>query len=503
MIEKYPCTNDVRTLSTATVGFFIPILRSYRGRQQKHSYGKLFVDNGVFIALFSNISFTFAMAGEKDSRVVVGGTVWARAEAISRDFKRILGNQFKTKWIHGKVVRVEKRKASEHAKRSTTYVEGKYPCGINDATKEQLYKIKWIPLQSLKAKDPFEASAADVPATVNQAADSTTDTTIENNAPPAANVQGTADPATPPVPEEGNNVTTQAAPATQATQGSTETANSSSTGSSRTPVVTCNDRHWYEGNCNVEVNGKHSSRYWKLQDQYGRGTEFTPGCDRGKAPSFKPIDFFLAVFPKLQLRQMQERTSIALMNAEPKALQPTTIGEILKFLGVLLTITRYEFGLRSSLWTTKGFTRLVPPPNLGEKTGMSRERFDSLWRYMVWSEQPKVRPEGMSHEEWRWSLVQDFVNNFNDHREMFFFPSNLLCADESISRWYGLGGNWINMGLPHYVAMDRKPEHGCEIQNCCDGISGIMLRLKLVKSQAAEEALGEMQRQAVAAAHST
>ena len=39
------------------------------------------------------------MTGGKDSRVIVGGTVWARAEAISMDYKRILGNQFKTKWL--------------------------------------------------------------------------------------------------------------------------------------------------------------------------------------------------------------------------------------------------------------------------------------------------------------------------------------------------------------------------------------------------------------------
>ena len=117
---------------------------------------------------------------------------------------------------------------------------------------------------------------------------------------------------------------------------------------------------------------------------------------------------------------------------------------------------------------------------------MARHRFDDLLRYLVWSEQPKVRPPGMSHEQWRWKLVQDFVDNFNEHRETFYFASWLICADESISRWYGLGGNWINMGLPHHVAMDRKPEHGCEIQNSCDGISGIMMRLKLVKSAAAE-----------------
>ena len=34
-----------------------------------------------------------------------------------------------------------------------------------------------------------------------------------------------------------------------------------------------------------------------------------------------------------------------------------------------------------------------------------------------------------------------------------------------------------------YVALDRKPENGCEIQNCCDGHSGIMIKLRLVKSE--------------------
>ena len=410
--------------------------------------------SALFRLCFILTGLCFTMAGGKDSRVIVGGTVWARAEAISRDFKRILGNQFKTKWIEGSVISVEKRKASDTAKRSTTYVEGKFPCGMDTATNTQLYKVKFLPLQTLKAKDPFED--ANVPPTLvppATATQATTGTTIDAAAAavPTENVQATEDPLTPPTaPEDAGRTAVQP----QNTQGSNGTSNLSSTTSTRVPVTTCNNRHWYDGNCNVEVNGKSSSRCWELQDQYGRGTEFTPGCDCGKSPQFKPIDFFLAVFPKLQLRQMQERTSAALMNVQPKALQPTTIGEILKFFGVLLTITRYEFGLRSSLWTTKGFTRLVPPPNLGEKTGMSRERFDALWRYMVWSEQPIERPEGMSHEEWQWSLVQDFVDNFNDHREMFFFASNLLCADESISRWYGLGCNWINMGLPHYVAMD-------------------------------------------------
>lgn len=57
-----------------------------------------------------------------------------------------------------------------------------------------------------------------------------------------------------------------------------------------------------------------------------------------------------------------------------------------------------------------------------------------------------------------------------------------MIADELFSRWYGLGGHYINIGLPMYVAMDRKPEDGCKIQCCADGTTGVMCGLKVVKS---------------------
>ena len=91
---------------------------------------------------------------------------------------------------------------------------------------------------------------------------------------------------------------------------------------------------------------------------------------------------------------------------------------------------------------------------LGEKTGMSRDRFKLLLRFMVWSIQPTSRPKGMSHEAYRWLLVEDFVANFNEHQQQYFSPSWHMCTEASISHWYGLGGHWINMGLPMYVAMD-------------------------------------------------
>jgi hypothetical protein len=87
-------------------------------------------------------------------------------------------------------------------------------------------------------------------------------------------------------------------------------------------------------------------------------------------------------------------------------------------------------------------------------------------------------------------IIDDFINNFNKHRAAFNYPSEKICVDESISRWYGLGGSWIDVGLPTYAAMERKPENGCEIQNavmgkvesCCNFVwlSPVMQMLKRV-----------------------
>ena len=65
---------------------------------------------------------------------------------------------------------------------------------------------------------------------------------------------------------------------------------------------------------------------------------------------------------------------------------------------------------------------------------------------------------------------------------MFFSPSELICVDESMSRWSGLGSEWLDVGLPTYRAIGRKPENGCEIKTSACGKSGIMMRLIVVKS---------------------
>jgi len=230
------------------------------------------------------------------------------------------------------------------------------------------------------------------------------------------------------------------------------------------------------------------------------GQFFTPGCDANHnrdnddTTKYTPYDFFMACFPADQLSAMVDLTSVALRQAGHP---PTTTGEVLKWLGITVLITRFQFADRASLWSCDSTSKYVPSPNIGTKTGMARARYDSLLQNMVWSFQPKVREEGMSSETHRWMLVGDFVDRINNHRKNFYSPSSVICVDESISRWYGIGGHWINKGLPMYVAIDRKPEDGCEIQNACDGVSGIMMQLKLVKTQAHQTA----EEEETAAAH--
>ena len=64
-----------------------------------------------------------------------------------------------------------------------------------------------------------------------------------------------------------------------------------------------------------------------------------------------------------------------------------------------------------------------------------------------------MRDEGTSNESHRWKLVEDFVNHFNEYRIQLFSPLDLICTDESISRWHGQGGHCIYLVVLMYVEM--------------------------------------------------
>jgi hypothetical protein len=242
------------------------------------------------------------------------------------------------------------------------------------------------------------------------------------------------------------------------------------------PVAVNHDVPWYENDelLNQDVNGEIPEREWSLRTQVG--DYFSTGGNR--AGNMSRLDMFLTMFPPNELDVIILETNIQLRLHDQA---PTTMGEIIKLFGIFILITKYEFTDRKDLWRLAPKSKYENAGCFGQKTGMSRHRFDNLWHHIRFGVQPAERPEDLSHAEYRWLLVDDFVNNFNQHRANMFSPSHLICVDESISRWYGLGGSWINKGLPMYIAIDRKPENGCEIQNSACGVSGVMLQLKIVK----------------------
>jgi Transposase IS4 len=245
---------------------------------------------------------------------------------------------------------------------------------------------------------------------------------------------------------------------------------------------TAHGQNWYTDDVatRTNINGLFPFRAWGIRTPIGD----VLGVGSNVGERMSRLDIFMLMFPPQQLETMLFASNLLLTENNKK---PTTKGELLKYFGIIVLSTKFEFTSRASLWSNSPPTKYEKSPSFGN-TGMSRARFDDLWRFIRWSDQPSVRQEGMSSEKYRWLLVEDFVQNFNNHRASNFNPSDLICVDESMSRWYGQGGDWINHGLPMYVAIDRKPENGCEIQNSACGRSGIMLRLKIVKTAREERA---------------
>ena len=99
----------------------------------------------------------------------------------------------------------------------------------------------------------------------------------------------------------------------------------------------------------------------------------------------------------------------------------------------------------------------------------------------------RVNNQRRDHQTWPMKIVggcwlTTLSLSSNDRRESHHRPSGILCVDESIFPWCGYGGEWINIGLPMSIEIERKPKNGCEVQTCCDGETGVMMRMKRVKS---------------------
>ena len=123
------------------------------------------------------------------------------------------------------------------------------------------------------------------------------------------------------------------------------------------------------------------------------------------------------LFPPEQLQLVLQLTNNELAMARKNY---TTAGDIVKFFGVMLLVTWFEFGSRASLWSNTSTNKYIPAPSFG-LTGMPRKWFDDQWMCIRFSDQPCNRPSEITSEQYCWRLVDDFVKNFNEHRGQNFF----------------------------------------------------------------------------------
>ena len=190
------------------------------------------------------------------------------------------------------------------------------------------------------------------------------------------------------------------------------------------------------------------------------------------------MELFLLTFPPNHLIKIIALTNVRL---EAKGHENITKGELVKFFGIIILGSRYEFGSRRDLWATNSVSRFVDAPKYGSRIGIRQGRFDAIWSCIQFSECPEERHPCITGMDHRWMLVDDFIEELNDYRAASYSPLDRICVDKSTSRSYGLGFHWINIGLTKYVTMKRKPDNGCKIQDTCNGRSKVMIRLKLVK----------------------
>lgn len=374
------------------------------------------------------------MSPPNDPRRTVGATVYTRAKLVmnTSECRRIFSARYKTKEVTGTVISVQVLKKS---KRSVTNIEADWSVAGS-------IRRKCVNLASVKATSSDTGTSSEV-----------AEPETAQKAPP--------DPQVLPTPASPQTVTRPSElPVTPSTSLNNENART------RTPTATSHGRDWFVGDVTAPLNGPVTEIPWSV-----RGPLHQVISDGHAPQGMKPIDFFLYMFPPSHLQKIAEATSARLVR---KAHKPTTVAEILRFFGVLVLMTRTEFSDRRSLWGGKGHNSRVQQVDLSPD--ISRHRFEEIAAHISYS--GIVNPAA----EDRWSEVEGFVEAINRHRRIAVTPSETICVDESISRWYGLGGDWSEIGLPHYVKLDRKPESGCELKTACCGTSGIMLAIELTKS---------------------
>lgn len=204
----------------------------------------------------------------------------------------------------------------------------------------------------------------------------------------------------------------------------------------------------------------------------------------GTAPySMRAIDYFYWILHEENLGHVVNMTNESLAE---KSCTSASCGELLIFFSTQLLMTRMRVSNRHGLWKESSAYEYVAAPYFGRF--ISWDRLEAIRANIKYSFQPSERGN-LSSEKFRWMPCEEFMESISEHRRNRVNPVSILCVDEPISRWYGVGGSWLEYGLTFYADLDQKPESWCEIQNLSCGFSGMMLNICFFKSQGERKSL--------------
>ena len=155
-------------------------------------------------------------------------------------------------------------------------------------------------------------------------------------------------------------------------------------------AATVHEQEWFVNDpaTKLPVNGNYHSRNWAVKTRMG----YMLGRGGDRQNSYSRLEYFLMLFPPQQLQLILQLTNNKLAMARKNY---TTAGEIVKFFGVMLLVTCFEFGSRASLWSNVTTNKYILAPSF-DLTGMPWKRFDNLWMCIRFCEQPPNCPSDMT-----------------------------------------------------------------------------------------------------------
>ena len=111
-------------------------------------------------------------------------------------------------------------------------------------------------------------------------------------------------------------------------------------------AATVHDQEWFVDYpaMKLPVNGNYHFCNWAIKTRMGY--MLRQGGDHQN--SYSHLEYFLMLFPPEQLQLILQLTNNELAMARKNY---TMAGEIVKFFGVMLLVTQFEFGSRASLWS--------------------------------------------------------------------------------------------------------------------------------------------------------